>query len=62
VLLAVAIALAGSVGGLLLSYHLEWATGPTIVLVLGIAYCVSLVAGIQGLVAQNVRPRRHYRV
>ncbi len=62
VLVAVAIALVGSIAGLLLSYHLEWATGPTIVVVLGIAYCLSLVVGTQGLVAQNVRPRRHYRV
>jgi zinc/manganese transport system permease protein len=61
VALAVAIAAAGSVGGLLLSYHLEWPTGPTIVLVLGVCYCGSLLAGAQGLVVSNLRPRRHYR-
>jgi zinc/manganese transport system permease protein len=59
--LSVAVALAGSVAGLLLSYHLEWPTGPTIVLTLGVCYCVSLLAGAQGIVTASIRPRRHYR-
>jgi zinc/manganese transport system permease protein len=59
--LSVAIALGGSVAGLLLSYHQEWPTGPTIVLVLGVFYCASLLGGSQGLVTASIRPRRHYR-
>jgi zinc/manganese transport system permease protein len=59
--LAVAIAFAGSLAGLLLSYHQEWPTGPTIVLVLGAVYCFSLLAGRQGIITANVRPRRHYQ-
>lgn len=59
--LAVAIAMAGSVTGLLLSYHLEWPTGPTIVLSLGVCYCVSLLVGTQGIVTTSIRPRRHFQ-
>ena len=61
VALSVGIAFAGSLAGLLLSYHQEWPTGPTIVLTLGACYCVSLVAGAQGLVTASIRPRRHYQ-
>ena len=59
--LSVAIALAGSVTGLLLSYHQEWPTGPTIVLTLGVLYSLSLIAGAQGIVTTRIRPRRHYQ-
>ena len=58
--LAVAIAFVGSVAGLLLSYHVEWPTGPTIVLTLGAVYLVSLLAGAEGLITMQIRPRRHY--
>jgi len=58
--LAVAIAFVGSVAGLLLSYHVEWPTGPTIVLALGAVYLVSLLAGAEGLITMQIRPRRHY--
>ena len=58
---SVAIAFGGSVVGLLLSYHQEWPTGPTIVLVLGLCYCVSLLGGSQGIITASIRPRRHYR-
>ncbi len=59
--LSIAIALIGSVTGLLLSYHQEWPTGPTIVLTLGVCYCVSLLAGRQGIITTSIRPRRHYQ-
>ena len=59
--LSVGIAFAGSLAGLLLSYHLEWPTGPTIVLTLGLCYCVSLLAGTQGIVTSKIWPRRHYQ-
>ena len=51
----------GSITGLLLSYHQEWPTGPTIVLTLGVCYSVSLLAGAQGIVTTSIRPRRHYQ-
>lgn len=57
---SVAIAFAGSLVGLMLSYHVEWPTGPTIVLTLGAVYLASLVAGTDGLVVPRIRPRRHY--
>jgi zinc/manganese transport system permease protein len=59
--LSVVIAFAGSLVGLLLSYYQEWPTGPTIVLILGACYLVSLLAGAQGIVTSSIRPRRHYR-
>ena len=59
--LSVGIAFAGSLTGLLVSYHLEWPTGPTIVLTLGVCYCVSMLAGAQGIITSSIRPRRHYQ-
>ena len=46
--LASALALAACVAGLLISYHADWPTSPTIVLGLGAAYLVSLIAGRDG--------------
>jgi zinc/manganese transport system permease protein len=59
--LSVVVAFTGSVTGLLLSYHQEWPTGPTIVLILGACYAVSLLVGSEGIVTASIRPRRHYR-
>ena len=59
--LSVAIACVGSVTGLLLSYHLEWPTGPTIVLTLGVCYALSMLGGAQGIITASIRPRRHYQ-
>lgn len=59
--LSVVMALVGSLAGLLLSYHLEWPTGPTIVLTLGVCYCVSMLAGAEGIITSSIRPRRHYQ-
>jgi zinc/manganese transport system permease protein len=48
-LLSSCMALAGSASGLLISYHADLPTGPTIVLCLGVLYLLSLVFGRQGL-------------
>ena len=60
IVLAVSIALVGSMSGLVLSFHTEWPTGPTIVLTLGAIYLVSLITGHDGLIVPRLRPRRHY--
>ena len=60
--LAAALALAACVVGLLLSYHLDWPTSPTIVLCLGAAYLLSLVVGRFGAWRQGQHGRqRHLR-
>ena len=61
--LASALALAACVGGLLLSYHADWPTSPTIVLNLGAAYLLSLIAGRHGAWRGSGRftPQRHLR-
>ena len=46
--------------GLLISYHYEWPTGPTIVLTLGLMYCLSLLLAPTGVLRRKNRPRRHY--
>lgn len=51
--LAIAFALAGSVGGLLLSYHLDLPAGPSVVLSLGTLYVIVLLA-------TAMRPRRRH--
>lgn len=47
--LACALALVACAGGLLVSYYVDWPTSPTIVLLLGAAYLVSLLAGRFGV-------------
>lgn len=58
--LSALLALVAGVAGLLLSYYFEWPTGPTIVLTLGLLYCVSLLLAPAGLLRRKNRPRRHY--
>ncbi len=60
ILLAVGLAFVGSTVGLIVSFHADWPTGPTIVLTLGGFYVVSLLAGVDGLITPRIRPRRHY--
>lgn len=48
-LLSSCMAMVGSASGLLISYHADLPTGPTIVLCLGVLYLLSLVFGRQGL-------------
>ena len=59
--LATALALAGSVGGLLLSYHADWPSSPVIVLALGVLYALSLALGRHGLWRSRRAPQRHFR-
>lgn len=54
-LLAIAIGMASSVSGLLLSYHLSLPSGPAIILSAGAAYAISVVAGRRGLLL-TLRP------
>ena len=58
--LATGLALAASVTGLLLSYHVEWPTSPAIVLCLGAAYLASLVLGRNGLWRGGARSARRH--
>ncbi|KAF7600679.1 MAG: zinc ABC transporter permease [Candidatus Dactylopiibacterium carminicum] len=59
--LSALLAFAGSLGGLLLSYHADLPTGPAIVLCLGLIYLVSLVLGRQGLLCARLRQTKHLR-
>ncbi|WP_104203307.1 metal ABC transporter permease [Billgrantia saliphila] len=57
--IAIGLSLAASVTGLLVSYHAELPTGPSIVLLAGLGYGVSTVAGpCRGLWARYRGPRR----
>ena len=60
--LAAALALAACVAGLLISYHADWPTSPTIVLNLGAVYLVSLLVGRHGAWRSGQHGRqRHLR-
>jgi zinc/manganese transport system permease protein len=60
VLIATALAVASSVIGLLLSFHVEWASGPSIVMVAASFYIGSIVFGSRsGLLARWMR-RPHF--
>jgi len=56
--LAAALALLGCTLGLLLSFHADWPSGPSIVLCLGLIYLLSLVWGRQGLVPRRSHTHR----
>jgi zinc/manganese transport system permease protein len=57
--LAILFGLVSSFAGLLASYHLGSASGPSIVLAAGIIYVVSLALGSRGLAQSRSRPHRH---
>ncbi len=57
--LAVGIGMGSGVAGLLISYHLELPSGPSIILLAGLAYAVSLIGGRRGIVQSRLRPNRH---
>ncbi len=59
-LVAILIAFAGSLAGLLLSYHANLPAGPAIVLTLGAAYVVSMAVGPLGPIVSRLRPRWHF--
>jgi zinc/manganese transport system permease protein len=52
--LAVAIGIVSNIAGLLISYHLEVASGPAIILTAGVLYGISLVLGPRGLLASRL--------
>jgi len=56
---AVTIAFAASVSGLLLSYHANLPTGPAIVLLCGVLYLVSIALGRRRGVVWDLLPRKH---
>ncbi|MEL6279827.1 MAG: metal ABC transporter permease [Pseudomonadota bacterium] len=59
---AIAVAMLSSLIGLLLSYHYSLPSGPAIILVAGVFYGVSLIAGpVGGLVARGL-PRRSLEI
>lgn len=60
-LISTGIALFSSISGLLLSYHLELASGPAIILMAGCVYLISIVFGnVGGVIPRYVR-LKHYR-
>ena len=59
-LVAVSIAFAGSVLGLLLSYQANLPAGPAIVLTLGGAYLLSMLLAPHGPLVSRLRPRWHF--
>lgn len=58
---AVLIALAACVAGLLLSYHADWPTSPSIVLNLGLVYAVSMLLAPNGLLRHQRPPSTHLK-
>ena len=61
-LIAIAFALAvmGAVGGLLASFHWGLPSGPAIVLALGVAYVLSVIAGTEGSLRARYLPRSRH--
>lgn len=59
VTLATAIAFGSGVAGLLVSYHLGTPSGPSIILVAGLAYAVAVAFGPAGGLIGRLLPRRH---
>lgn len=60
-LISTGIALFSSISGLLLSYHLELASGPAIILMAGCVYLISIVFGNAGGVIPRYVRLKHYR-
>ncbi len=55
------IAILSGWGGLLLSYHMQWPSGPSIVLLAGAAYLLSLLIGRRDSLLSRLRGRRAHR-
>ncbi|MEJ2117977.1 MAG: metal ABC transporter permease [Alphaproteobacteria bacterium] len=60
--LSVVLAIVASCIGLLLSYHVNVPSGPSIVLVAGGVYVLSLMIGRQGSILARYFPRKHYNL
>ena len=56
---ATLIGIVATYAGLLLSYHLGLASGPTIILVAGVLYLFSIIVGTQGGLLLALLPRKH---
>jgi zinc/manganese transport system permease protein len=56
---AVLVAILSSVTGLLLSYHVSLPSGPSIILVAGALYALSLIFGPHGSLMARYLPRPH---
>jgi zinc/manganese transport system permease protein len=56
---AVVVAFASSIGGLLLSYHFRLPSGPAIILTAGLVYVASMLCGPVGSIIAGRLPRRH---
>lgn len=56
---AIGVAVVASVAGLLLSYHQSLASGPSIILVAGLIYALSVVFGREGGILARYLPRVH---
>jgi zinc/manganese transport system permease protein len=56
---AIGIGMISSLAGLLVSYHLSVASGPSIILAAGAIFIVSLLIGPRGLSQTRVKPHRH---
>lgn len=57
--LAVLLAMAASLCGLLVSYHADLPSGPSVILAAGAVYLVSLLAGSNGGLLRRLLPRPH---
>jgi zinc/manganese transport system permease protein len=58
-LAAVALAMLASLAGLLVSFHFELASGPSIVLMAGVGYLLSILFGARDSVLRRYFPGRH---
>ncbi|MBC8020075.1 MAG: metal ABC transporter permease [Methyloceanibacter sp.] len=59
ILVAIGCAVAASFSGLLLSYYANLPTGPSIILLCGVFYLLSMLLGVRGGFIWNLVPRRH---
>lgn len=59
IIVATALGISATVSGLLISFHFGLASGPTIILVAGLLYLISIIAGPQGGIVPTLLPRRH---
>lgn len=56
---AMLIGMASGIIGLLISYHFALPSGPSIILMAGLCYLFSLLAGNRGFIQSRLRPQRH---
>jgi zinc/manganese transport system permease protein len=59
ILVAMAVAFAASVTGLLISYYANLPTGPAIILLCGVFYLLSVLVGVKGGLVWGFVPRKH---